>query len=67
VAEGKGLWVRLEPNHGLEAGAQVHLRFWPETLESRAWQGAGQWFRKGAGAVIAILAVYFILNPFFAP
>lgn len=36
-------------------------------LESKAWQGAGQWFRKGAGALIAILAVYFILNPFFAP
>jgi cytochrome c-type biogenesis protein len=34
-------------------------------LENRAWQGAGQWFRKGAGAVIALLAVYFILNPFF--
>jgi cytochrome c-type biogenesis protein len=34
-------------------------------LESRAWQGAGNWFRRGAGAVIALLAVYFILNPFF--
>jgi cytochrome c-type biogenesis protein len=34
-------------------------------LESRAWQGAGQWFRRGAGAIIAILAAYFILNPFF--
>ncbi|RMF53651.1 MAG: hypothetical protein D6750_00700, partial [Bacteroidetes bacterium] len=43
VAEGKGLWVRLEPNHGLEAGAQVHLRFWPETLESRAWRSSQSW------------------------
>lgn len=36
-------------------------------LESQAWQGAGQWFRKGAGALIAILALYFILTPFLAP
>jgi cytochrome c-type biogenesis protein len=34
-------------------------------LESKAWQGAGNWFRRGAGAVVAILAAYFILNPFF--
>ncbi len=33
-------------------------------LENSTWQGAGRWFRKGAGAVIAILAVYFITNPF---
>jgi len=45
VAEGKGLWVRLEPNRGLEAGAQVHGPFWPETLESRAWRSSqtGSW------------------------
>ncbi len=34
-------------------------------LESSGWQGAGNLFRKGAGAVIAMLAMYFILNPFF--
>jgi len=34
-------------------------------LENSTWQNAGNWFRKGAGAVITILAVYFILNPFF--
>jgi len=33
-------------------------------LENSAWQGAGNWFRKGAGAVIAGLGVYFIANPF---
>ncbi|MFO7727336.1 MAG: cytochrome c biogenesis protein CcdA [Desulfonatronovibrio sp.] len=32
--------------------------------ELRAWQGAGIWFRKGAGLLILILAVYFLLNPF---
>ncbi len=34
-------------------------------LENSAWQGAGKWFRTAAGAVIGILALYFIANPFF--
>jgi len=33
-------------------------------MESSRWQGAGNWFRKGAGAVIAGLGIYFIVNPF---
>jgi cytochrome c-type biogenesis protein len=33
-------------------------------LESRAWQGAGSWFRRGAGVVIGCLGLYFIANPF---
>jgi hypothetical protein len=28
-------------------------------------QGAGLWFRKGAGALIAVLGIYFIGNPFW--
>lgn len=32
--------------------------------EYSSWQGAGLWLRKGAGVVIALLGVYFILNPF---
>jgi cytochrome c-type biogenesis protein len=32
--------------------------------ESRTWQGAGLWFRRGAGVVIALLGLYFIVNPF---
>ncbi|MFH1488523.1 MAG: cytochrome c biogenesis protein CcdA [Pseudomonadota bacterium] len=35
-------------------------------MENSAWQGAGNWFRKGAGGVIALLGAYFILNPFFS-
>jgi len=35
-------------------------------MESSRWQGAGNWFRKGAGAVIAGLGIYFIVNPFIA-
>jgi cytochrome c-type biogenesis protein len=33
-------------------------------LESSSWQGAGSWFRKGAGALIGCLGLYFIANPF---
>ncbi len=33
-------------------------------MENSAWQGAGSWFRKGAGIVIVLLGVYFIVNPF---
>ena len=32
--------------------------------ESAAWQGAGVWFRKGAGVVIGMLGVYFVAGPF---
>ncbi|NVM23100.1 MAG: hypothetical protein HWN68_15115 [Desulfobacterales bacterium] len=34
-------------------------------LENSIWQGAGNWFRKGAGAVIGALGAYFIVNPSF--
>jgi cytochrome c-type biogenesis protein len=32
-------------------------------VENSAWQGAGGWFRKAAGAVICLLGIYFIINP----
>jgi cytochrome c-type biogenesis protein len=32
-------------------------------LENSAWQGARNWFRKGAGALIGFLGLYFILTP----
>jgi cytochrome c-type biogenesis protein len=35
-------------------------------LENSTWQGAEKWFRRGAGAVIGALGIYFIVNPFFA-
>lgn len=34
--------------------------------ENNTMQGAGLWVRKGAGVVIGILGLYFILNPFVA-
>ena len=33
-------------------------------MENSAWQGAGYWFRKGAGVVIVLLGAYFVINPF---
>jgi cytochrome c-type biogenesis protein len=33
-------------------------------VENSAWQDAGSWFRRAAGALIGLLGVYFILNPF---
>ena len=32
-------------------------------LDNSAWQGAGSWFRRGAGVMIGSLGIYFILNP----
>lgn len=33
-------------------------------MENSTWQGAGMWFRKGAGVLIGLLGVYFVINPF---
>ncbi len=35
-------------------------------MENSTWQGAGNWFRRGAGVVIGLLALYFIVNPFLS-
>ncbi|MDD5233955.1 MAG: cytochrome c biogenesis protein CcdA [Syntrophales bacterium] len=35
-------------------------------LENRAMQTTGNWFRKSAGILIALMGLYFIGNPFFA-
>lgn len=32
-------------------------------MENSAWQGAGTWFRKGAGVLIGLLGIYFIVGP----
>lgn len=33
-------------------------------MESSRWQGAGNWFRKGAGVLIGVLGLYFVVAPF---
>ena len=32
--------------------------------ENHAWQGAGNWFRKGAGVVVGLMGLYFMARPF---
>ena len=34
--------------------------------ENSKWQNYGNWFRKGAGIVIGLLGVYFIVSPFLS-
>ena len=45
--------------------AGTSMAFVRKILENSNWQGTGTWFRKGAGAMICLLGVYFIANPFF--
>ena len=35
-------------------------------MENSVWHGAGIWFRKGAGALIGLLGIYFAIKPFVA-
>lgn len=35
-------------------------------MENNTWQGAGTWFRKGAGVMICLLGLYFIASPFMS-
>jgi len=35
-----------------------------KVMENSALQGVGLWFRKGAGVLICLLGVYFVINPF---
>ncbi|MBI5604742.1 MAG: sulfite exporter TauE/SafE family protein [Deltaproteobacteria bacterium] len=36
-----------------------------KVIENQSWQTGGQWFRRGAGILIGILGLYFVVNPFF--
>lgn len=35
-------------------------------MENSAWQGAESWFRKGAGVLIGLLGIYFVISPFIS-
>jgi cytochrome c-type biogenesis protein len=35
-------------------------------LENSAWNGAGTWFRKGAGSLVCLLGLYFVISPFIS-
>jgi len=64
--EGSLMMVSFAFGHSLPivvAGSSMALV--RRVTESIVWQGAGLWFRRAAGGVIALLGIYFILNPFF--
>jgi len=65
VATGMAMIVLFAIGHCLPimvAGSSTALV--RKLMESRAWQGAGNWFRKGAGVVIGCLGIYFVISPF---
>jgi cytochrome c-type biogenesis protein len=35
-----------------------------KVIENQTWQTGGQWFRRGAGVLIGVLGLYFMINPF---
>jgi cytochrome c-type biogenesis protein len=37
-----------------------------KVIENQTWQTGGQWFRRGAGVLIGLLGLYFVINPFIA-
>jgi cytochrome c-type biogenesis protein len=43
--------------------AGMSTAFVERLLGNHGWQRTGDWFRRGAGIVIILLAVYFIVNP----
>ena len=36
-----------------------------KVIENQSWQTGGLWFRRGAGVLIGLLGLYFIINPSF--
>jgi len=43
--------------------AGMSVAFVERLLGNHGWQRSGDWFRRGAGVVIILLAAYFIANP----
>jgi cytochrome c-type biogenesis protein len=35
-----------------------------KVIENHSWRTGGQWFRRGAGVLIGLLGLYFMINPF---
>jgi cytochrome c-type biogenesis protein len=66
VITGFALIVLFATGHSLPIlAAGMSTALVGKVIESQACLGAGTWFRKGAGALIAVLGVYFIGRPFW--
>ncbi|MHB8842801.1 MAG: cytochrome c biogenesis CcdA family protein [Candidatus Aquicultor sp.] len=37
-----------------------------KVIENQSWQTGGHWFRRGAGVLIGLLGLYFIIGPFLS-
>ena len=64
VMTGIGMIVLFALGHCLPiVAAGSSSAFVRRLTENSSWQGAGLWFRRMAGVVIALLGMYFIINP----
>jgi cytochrome c-type biogenesis protein len=67
IATGASLILLFATGHCVPiAVAGSSTAFVKGVMENSRWQGAGNWFRKGAAVVIGIIALYFIANPFLS-
>ncbi len=67
VMTGIGMIVLFALGHCLPiVAAGSSSAFVRQLTENSSWQGAGLWFRRMAGIVIALLGMYFIINPIVA-
>jgi cytochrome c-type biogenesis protein len=67
VLTGMGMMVLFALGHCLPiVAAGSSSAFIRRLIENSSWQMAGLWFRRMAGAVIALLGMYFVANPIFA-
>lgn len=65
VATGSLMMILFALGHCLPiviAGSST--AFVRKLTENHAWQGAGNWFRKGAGVVVGLMGLYFAIRPF---
>ncbi|OGP56870.1 MAG: cytochrome C biosynthesis protein [Deltaproteobacteria bacterium RBG_13_49_15] len=65
IVNGSVMMILFALGHCLPiAAAGSSMALARKFTESTTWQGAGLWFRRGAGVVIALLGAYFMSIPF---
>jgi cytochrome c-type biogenesis protein len=66
-ATGSLMMILFAVGHCLPIAVAGSSAAWVRKMtESHAWQGAGIWFRKAAGAVVGLMGLYFMASPFIA-
>ncbi len=65
LATGSLMMVLFALGHCLPIVIAGSSTAWVRKLtENHVWQNAGNWFRKGAGVVVGLMGLYFIVQPF---